>query len=122
MSDWGAEPWQLGVTIAIIGAIGGFVGSFLTSNGFQLPGKETSDAAGTIWKPGFFGNMVVGAVAAALSWMLYGPAAEVIVFGTSAAQAAPEPLGLTVCQLRRCSPRRHGRRTMAVFRNRQAAS
>ena len=65
--------WNLLLIICAAGAVGGIVNALMTDNGFVMPLRETTDGA-TIIRPGFFGNVVIGAVAAGISWGLYGPA------------------------------------------------
>ncbi len=68
---------SVGILVLIVlaaGAVGGAVNAVLTDNGFVLPRKESLDK-GFVYRPGFLGNMLVGAVASLLSWVLYGPLA-----------------------------------------------
>src|SRR5215470_1373650 len=46
-----------------------------TDNGFMLPQPEPAGDNAKIWRPGVVGNVAVGAIAALVSWALYGPAA-----------------------------------------------
>ena len=72
------------LAIAVCGAIGGIVNAYFTDNGFAMPKWE--DVGGLrIWRPGFFGNVVVGIIAAVVSWGLYGPFANVVVIPLSKA-------------------------------------
>ena len=64
------------VATAVAGAIGGLVNAFMTDNGFAIPRVGEIGAPGAIVRPGVFGNIGVGAVAAAVSWGLYGPFAR----------------------------------------------
>jgi hypothetical protein len=68
--------------VAAAGAIGGIFAALLSEDrGFPLPSKVTTGGA-TIIRPGFLGLIAVGAIAAALSFALYGPlASETIVGG-----------------------------------------
>ncbi|MGH8910730.1 MAG: hypothetical protein ACRD0K_30605 [Egibacteraceae bacterium] len=62
--------------VAIAGAIGGAMAALLSEDrGLLLPTRVT-EATGTVVRPGFLGLMVVGAVAAVMSWGLYGPLAQ----------------------------------------------
>ncbi len=65
------EVWICLLLIGAAGAVGGFVNAFLSDNGFLLPQKQRSGEA-TIIRPGFLGNVFSGAVAACVSWGLYG--------------------------------------------------
>lgn len=60
--------------IFLAGAIGGVVNALLTQNGFILP-KKIEDKDFTIMKPGYMGNILIGAVSGIVSWGLYGPLA-----------------------------------------------
>lgn len=70
--------WMIFGIILLAGAIGGIINAIMTDNGFILPISE--DASGTkIWRPGVVGNILIGAVAAVVSWGLYGPFADFII-------------------------------------------
>lgn len=59
----------------------GIINALSKDNGFILPKYE--DASGNkIWRPGVIGNVLIGAVAALISWGLYGPFAEFIILPT----------------------------------------
>jgi len=92
--------WMLLAYVAIAGAAGGVVNSLLADNGFRLPQSEPAGDT-TIYRPGWIGNVVVGMVAAVVSWGLYGPLASyyVAVSGGLKAAAATEPIGLTLSTL-----------------------
>jgi hypothetical protein len=51
----------------------------MADNGFIVPEFETIQNNVRIWRPGILGNLFVGAVAALVSWALYGPAAALSV-------------------------------------------
>src|SRR2546423_1460047 len=74
--------WILLLIIVGAGAIGGVVNAVMTENGFVLPKQEKVDS-GTILRPGFLGNLIIGGVAAGVSWGLYGPLANKVVFPPS---------------------------------------
>ena len=76
------------------GALGGFVNAMFSENGFVLPKKETSDKI-TIVRPGFSGNILVGGVAALVSWGLYGPLAAVSILGSKTGGEATISLTLS---------------------------
>jgi hypothetical protein len=57
------------------GALGGVLNAVMTDNGFILPQFAAVQNNARIWRPGVLGNLVVGAVAAVVSWALYGPSA-----------------------------------------------
>ena len=74
--------WLLLVGLAAAGAIGGAINAIISDNGFILP-KTTQGTDGTILRPGFLGNLLLGAVGAVVSWGLYGPFAVVAILGTA---------------------------------------
>ncbi len=76
--------WILLLIISAAGAIGGVVNAFMSNNGFVLPRAEQVDSA-SILRPGYLGNVLVGAVAAGISWGLYGPLANYFVAGAAEA-------------------------------------
>ena len=63
--------WRLVLIVFGVGMLGGFINALLSDNGFVWPKYETG-----ILRPGFLGNMLIGGVAAAISWSLYGPLAS----------------------------------------------
>jgi hypothetical protein len=93
--------WLLLLYIAIAGAVGGVVNALITDKGFYLPSREQVDAI-TIYKPGWLGNVIIGAIAASISWGLYGPLAAYFIAGTQEAMktnTTPDKLGLTLASL-----------------------
>jgi hypothetical protein len=82
--------WQIILLIAGFGAIGGIVNSAISGE-FNYP---RLDPAAKVWRPGWIGNVLVGAVAALVVWGVYGPLASYdLVAGTTI------ELHLTVAQL-----------------------
>ena len=73
--------------VVLAGAVGGIVNALLTENGFLVPRKETTSAGAVIIRPGFVGNVIVGGVAAGISWGLYGPLASFVLVGSAQAIA-----------------------------------
>lgn len=64
--------WLIIGIVFLAGGIGGVINALMTDNGFIVPKYE--DASGNkIWRPGVIGNVLIGAVAAVISWGLYGP-------------------------------------------------
>jgi hypothetical protein len=63
--------WAAIVTIAVAGAIGGIGNALISDNGFLFP-KTDQVGGGGILRPGFLGNIAIGAMAAVISWALYG--------------------------------------------------
>ncbi len=68
--------------IMLSGAIGGIVNALVSDNGFIKPSEENAGEV-TIIRPGFAGNILLGAVAAFISWGLYGAFANTVLFGTT---------------------------------------
>ena len=85
--------WQLLVIVCSAGAVGGLVNGLLSDNGFLLPCMQEADHL-RILRPGFLGNMLIGMVAAGLSWGLYGPLSTMPIFS-----ALPVTQGLTLSAL-----------------------
>ena len=85
--------WLLLVIVCGAGAIGGLINGLLTSNGILLPDMLEVDRL-RILRPGFIGNMVIGMVAAGISWGLYGPLSTMPIFS-----AMPAAQGLTLSAL-----------------------
>ena len=50
--------------------LGGIINALVSDNGFVKPSEETAGEV-TIIRPGFAGNILLGAVAAFISWGLY---------------------------------------------------
>jgi hypothetical protein len=73
--------------IAGLGAVGGLVNCAVAGE-FALP---YVDREAKVWRPGWIGNVVAGAIAAPVIWGIYGPLA-----GRSI--TAPEPVELTLIQ------------------------
>lgn len=89
--------FQLLAAVALAGVIGGLVNALTSDNGFILPKKEQIDKL-TILRPGYLGNAFMGAVAATISWGLYGPLATYYVLG-GVKDPAASPAGLTLSAL-----------------------
>ena len=70
------------VVVWVAGGIGGAINALMSDNGFVLPkAADTND--GRILRPGFLGNVLIGGVAAVISWGLYGPFAAYPLIGGS---------------------------------------
>jgi hypothetical protein len=74
--------WLALLVVCGAGAVGGAVNAYLTDNGFAWPRQEKVDGV-NITRPGFLGAMFVGAVAAGVSWGLYGPFAAYPILGSA---------------------------------------
>ncbi|MBV9375888.1 MAG: hypothetical protein JO320_12680 [Alphaproteobacteria bacterium] len=84
--------WPTLGIIFVAGFLGGLVNALITDNGFVLP-----KYAEGIWRPGFLSTAFIGAVAAVVSWGLYGPFPEYYLLGSSPVGAPSAlPIGLTV--------------------------
>ena len=97
----GSMLWMI-ILVLVAGAVGGAANALITDNGFLLPKSDPTATGGRVLRPGFLGNMFTGAIAALISWGLYGPLSAYIVVGTAAAlQANPatDKIGLTLAAL-----------------------
>lgn len=87
--------WWVLLVVCVAGAVGGVVNALMSDNGFVLP--QTKDG---IVRPGYLGNVLIGAVAAGISWGMYGPFADYVIFGdTPAGGPAQSPASLRVAAL-----------------------
>lgn len=93
------EIFMMALWIFVAGGIGGAVNALMTDNGFMLPRSEVIDEHKRIFRPGFLGNILIGAVGAAISWGLYGPAGAIGLLGGPATAAATPVPALTVAAL-----------------------
>jgi hypothetical protein len=94
--------WLMLLYVFLVGAVGGVVNALMTDNGFILPKSEDVDGKTTVLRPGYLGNILIGAVGAVVSWGLYGPLSSFNIVGTSealTANASPERVGLTLAAL-----------------------
>lgn len=83
------------LVVFLAGAIGGAVNALISDNGFVKPLRVVSPNGSTIYRPGYLGNIFIGAIAACISWGLYGPlAAEYLIGGNRVTNG--QPLGLTL--------------------------
>lgn len=81
--------WLILVVVLVAGGVGGAVNALLSDNGFVLP-KAAPTNDGQIVRPGFVGNMLIGGIAAVISWGLYGPfGAYPLIGGTPTANSGP---------------------------------
>ena len=85
--------WLITGVIVLSGMVGGVVNTFLSDSGFIRPGWEEIGEEGKptkrIWKPGGIGNMIFGAVAAFVSWGLYGPFSQYVLIPPSNTRDGP---------------------------------
>ncbi|HPC90577.1 MAG TPA: hypothetical protein PLN19_09345 [Methanothrix sp.] len=71
------------------GAVGGIVNALVSDNGFVRPSEETAGDV-VIIRPGIAGNLILGAVAAFISWGLYGAFSNFVVWGASSGMGTGE--------------------------------
>ena len=74
--------WESALIACLAGALGGVVNAFMSGNGDIILPQALAANGGSIWRPGIVGNILVGAIAALISWGLYGPAAGVSVISS----------------------------------------
>jgi hypothetical protein len=75
--------WEAGLVVATAGAMGGVVSALLSEDrGIALPKSVRTDG-GAVLRPGFLGHILVAAVAAFMSWGLYGPLTDQVLFGAN---------------------------------------
>ena len=60
----------------------------MTDNFLFLPKSEKANDKTSIFRPRYLGNVLTGAVAAVISWGLYGPLSAYYIVGTEQALAA----------------------------------
>jgi hypothetical protein len=91
------DVWVAFGLVAVFGGIGGIANALSTDNSFPLP-KPVKDNAGrtVVWQAGVVGNIILGAIAAAVSWGLYGPAATVLIIGKAAEGTTATAISLTI--------------------------
>ena len=68
MSTWGIIG-----SVGLTGLIGGLVNALMAHDGFFLPKMDDVSDGRKIWRPGFLGNMLIGAVTAVVLAGLYSP-------------------------------------------------
>jgi hypothetical protein len=71
--------WKMLLAIAAAGALGGIINALLESEGFVLIRLVPLPDGSRILRPGFLGNVLVGAVTSLVLGGLYGPLATVSV-------------------------------------------
>lgn len=85
------QIYELIGIVGAVGAIGGLVNCAIAGE-FVLPQCDQNQR---LWRPGWIGNVLVGAVAAVVVWAMYGPLASYDL----AAPDPVKPLTLTLSQL-----------------------
>ena len=94
--------WLMLVLVFAAGAVGGVINALISDNGFIFPKSESAGDGATVLRPGYLGNVLIGAVAAVISWGLYGPLSAFFIAGTPqalATNATPEKVGLSLAAL-----------------------
>lgn len=66
------NPWVCLLLIATAGAVGGILNAMMSDHSLAMPSYRSP-----IWCPGIFGNLLIGACSAVISWSLYGAGAAV---------------------------------------------
>jgi hypothetical protein len=75
--------------ILLCGALGGLINAIISDNGFVKPREETIDNV-CIIRPGIAGNILLGTIAAFISWGLYGSYSGAVIFGDAAGMGVEE--------------------------------
>jgi len=75
--------------VMLSGAVGGIVNALVSDNGFVRPSEETTGEV-TIIRPGFAGNILLGAMAAFISWGLYGAFSNAVIWGSKSGMGTDE--------------------------------
>ena len=70
------NPWYMLLVLAGIGLLGGMLNSLIKDKGFIMPHTKQLDDGSSLWQPGFIGNMITGAFAAAVVSGLSGPLSQ----------------------------------------------
>lgn len=94
--------WLILLCVFVAGAIGGVVNALMTDNGFLLPKSEDIDGKTKIFRPGYLGNILIGAIGAVVSWGLYGSFSTYLIIGTADAikgNVSPDKIGLSLASL-----------------------
>ena len=77
------NPWLAPFLIALAGFVGGAMKTFVTGTGdIELPSTNAGPNGVKIVRPGWISNLGVGAIAALVSWALYGAGAGKEIFST----------------------------------------
>jgi hypothetical protein len=77
--------WMIVLLVFAAGCLGGLVNSAVTGE-FKLPYRD-NDAR--VFRPGWIGTLLIGGVASAASWGVYGPLASLVLVGTAAVGTPP---------------------------------
>ena len=70
------NPWIAPSGIALAGLVGGVLKTLISGSGtIELPSASAGSGGVRVWRPGWIANLGVGAIAALVSWALYGAGA-----------------------------------------------
>jgi len=87
---------ELGAVL-LTGAVGGAINAFISDNGFALPCEENVNNV-IIYRPGFIGNIITGAIASFITWGLAGSYSGTMLFG-SGASISTDSFGISISTL-----------------------
>ena len=73
--------WQVFSCVFGAGFIGGLLNAFMSDNRFVVPKSIANESGGTVLQPGILGNALIGAIAASVSWGIYGAQSSAPVGG-----------------------------------------
>jgi len=89
--------WIILCVVFAAGAVGGAINALLADNGFIIrPFMERRVQGAHIIHPGFVGNVLIGAVAAVVSWGLYGPFASMDLLEREALSLTPSTFASSI--------------------------
>jgi hypothetical protein len=91
--------WVMLLIICASGFVGGVVNALISDNGFLLARSQEVAPGQTIVRPGFLGTAFIGAIAAGVSWGLYGPFAGYAFALAPNDPTSTQPTGLTLASL-----------------------
>jgi hypothetical protein len=83
--------WAVVLAVGIAGLLGGLINALLANEGLVQWRTEVLPDGSRIWRPGFVGNMIIGAVTALVLAGLYSPLGSVSLGGASS-----PPVTLTI--------------------------
>lgn len=69
--------WGVILIIGCAGAVGGIINALIANEGLLLPRSEPLVGGQKLWRPGFMGNVFIGAVTAIVLAGLYSPAGSI---------------------------------------------
>jgi hypothetical protein len=87
--------WVMCLVILIAGAVGGVGNALITDNGFLRPVWESVGNT-KILRPGVFGNVLLGALGALVTWGLLSSVATLVMFKDSQALSADLTVGTLI--------------------------